>query len=297
MPSTREIRRRVRSVKNMSQITRAMEMVAASKMRRAQDRVTSGRPYSERLREVLGDLASLQLDADQLQAFPLLAQRDVTKTAVIMITPDRGLSGALNTNLLRRATRYIREESGDGAPEFIAVGKKGRDFLVRTNQNVIAEFIRIGDRPTLDEIRPIAQIAIQEFLEGRVDAVHILYPQFVNTLTQRPTVVQLLPIVRPTSGASDANDTSTAEDFIFEPDPAAVLNALLPRYVEVLLYQTVLENIASFYSAQMVAMRNATDNAKELASDLDLALNKARQAQITNEVAEIAAGANAFRVD
>jgi F-type H+-transporting ATPase subunit gamma len=275
----------------MSQITRAMEMVAASKMRRAQDRVTSGRPYSERLREVLGDLASLQLDADQLQEFPLLAQREITKTAVILITPDRGLSGALNTNILRRATRYIREESGDGSPEFIAVGKKGRDFLVRTNQNVIAEFIRLGDRPTLDEVRPIAQVAIQEFLDGRVDAVHIVYPQFVNTLTQRPTVAQLLPIVRPD------NDTSNAEDYIFEPSPRAVLNALLPRYVEVLLYQSVLENIASFYSAQMVAMRNATDNAKELASDLDLALNKARQAQITNEVAEISAGANAFRVE
>ncbi len=291
MPSTREIRRRVRSVKNMSQITRAMEMVAASKMRRAQDRVTSGRPYSERLREVLGDLASLQLDADQLQAFPLLAQREITKTAVILITPDRGLNGALNTNILRRATRYIREESGDGSPECIAVGKKGRDFLVRTNQNVIAEFIRTGDRPTLDEVRPIAAIAIQEFLEGRVDAVHIVYPQFVNTLTQRPTVVQLLPIVRPD------NDTSDAEDYIFEPNAPTVLNALLPRYVEVLLYQAVLENVASFYSAQMVAMRNATDNAKELASDLDLALNKARQGQITNEVAEIAAGANAFRED
>ncbi len=291
MPSTREIRRRVRSVKNMSQITRAMEMVAASKMRRAQDRVTSGRPYSERLREVLGDLASLQLDADQLQAFPLLAQREMTRTAVILITPDRGLNGALNTNILRRATRYIREESGDGAPAFIAVGKKGRDFLVRTNQNVIAEFIRLGDRPTLDEVRPIAQIAIQEFLDGNVDAVHIIYPQFVNTLTQRPTVVQLLPIVRPES------ETANADDYIFEPSAPTVLNALLPRYVEVLLYQSVLENVASFYSAQMVAMRNATDNAKELASDLDLALNKARQGQITNEVAEISAGANAFRTD
>jgi len=275
----------------MSQITRAMEMVAASKMRRAQDRVTSGRPYSERLREVLGDLASLQLDVDQLQAFPLLAQREMTRTAVILITPDRGLNGALNTNILRRATRYIREEAGDGAPAFIAVGKKGRDFLVRTNQNVIAEFIRLGDRPTLDEVRPIAQIAIQEFLNGNVDAVHIIYPQFVNTLTQRPTVVQLLPIVRPES------ETANADDYIFEPSPPTVLNALLPRYVEVLLYQSVLENVASFYSAQMVAMRNATDNAKELASDLDLALNKARQGQITNEVAEISAGANAFRTE
>lgn len=289
MPSPREIRRRIRSVKNMSQITRAMEMVAASKMRRAQDRVTSGRPYSERLREVLGDLASLQLDAEQMKEFPLLERREVKRTAVILITPDRGLSGALTSNLLRRTAQYIRTEAVDGRPQVIAVGKKGRDFSARTNQDMIAEFIRLGDKPTLDDVRPIAQIAIKEFLEGHVDAVHIIYPQFVNTLNQRPEVLQLLPIERP-EGSS-----TKADDYIFEPNEREVLNQLLPRYVEVNLYQAILENIASFYSAQMVAMRNATDNAKELSDDLSLAYNKARQAQITNEVAEIAAGANAFR--
>ena len=273
----------------MAQITRAMEMVAASKMRRAQDRVTSGRPYSERLREVIGDLASLQLDSEELQDFPLLAHREIQKTAIILITPDRGLSGALNANILRRAVQYIRNEAVDSQPQVIAVGKKGRDFAARTNQALVAEFIRLGDRPTLDEIRPIAQIAIKEFLDGNVDAVHIVYSQFVNTLTQRPVSLQLLPIERP-EGSSEG-----ADDYIFEPDAREVLNQLLPRYVEVNLYQAVLENIASFYSAQMVAMRNATDNAKELSDDLSLALNKARQAQITNEVAEIAAGANAFR--
>jgi len=289
VPNPREIRRRIRSVRNMAQITRAMEMVAASKMRRAQDRVTSGRPYSERLRQVLGDLASLQLDGDQLQAFPLLAEREVRKTAIILITPDRGLSGALNSNILRRTVQYIREEAVGGTPEVIAVGKKGRDFAIRTSQNVVAEFIQLGDRPSLNDIRPVAQIAIKEFLDGNVDAVHIIYPQFVNTLTQKPTVVQLLPIQRP------EGDSEKADDFIFEPDAPTLLNQLLPRYVEVILYQAVLENVASFYSAQMVAMRNATDNAKELSDDLNLALNKARQAQITNEVAEIAAGADALR--
>ncbi len=289
MPSPREIRRRIRSVKNMSQITRAMEMVAASKMRRAQDRVTSGRPYSERLREVLGDLASLQLDGDDLKKFPLLEQREVKRTMVILITPDRGLAGSLTTNILRRATQYIRNEAPGGNPMVLAVGKKGRDFAARTGQDLIAEFIQIGDRPTLDDVRPIAQVAIHEFLEGRVDAVHILYPQFINTLTQRPEVLQLLPITQP-EGSSER-----AADYIFEPSSDDVLNQLLPRYVEVNLYQAVLENVASFYSAQMVAMRNATDNAKELSDDLSLAYNKARQAQITNEVAEIAAGANAFR--
>lgn len=289
MPSPREIRRRIRSVKNMSQITRAMEMVAASKMRRAQDRVTSGRPYSERLREVLGDLASLQLDNEQLQEFPLLMQREVKKTAVILITPDRGLAGALNSNILRRTAQYIRSESVDGAPQVIAVGKKGRDFAARTGQNLVAEFIQMGDRPSLDDVRPIAQVAINEFLAGNVDAVHIVYPQFVNTLTQRPVSLQLLPIEKP------ERSSEKTEDYIFEPSQKEVLLQLLPRYVEVNLYQAVLENIASFYSAQMVAMRNATDNAKELSDDLSLAYNKARQAQITNEVAEIAAGANAFR--
>lgn len=291
MPSTREIRRRIRSVRNMSQITRAMEMVAASKMRRAQDRVTSGRPYSERLRDVLGDLASLQLTAEDLAEFPLLQQREVRRTALIVITPDRGLTGALNSNILRRTTQYIRNEAGDTPPKLIAVGKKGRDFLNRTRQEVVAEFIQLGDRPSLDDIRPIVSVAVDEFLSGEVDAVHLLYPQFVNTLTQRPEVVQILPISRP------EGQLVGGQDYIFEPSAKDVLNEILPRYVEVQVYQAVLETVASFYSAQMVAMRNATDNAKELVEDLDLAFNKARQAQITNEVAEISAGANAFRVD
>ena len=287
MPSPREIRRRIRSVKNMSQITRAMEMVAASKMRRAQDRVTASRPYSERLREFIADLSSQQMDAEELQRFPLLAERPVETAGLIMITPDRGLTGALNGNLLRRGAQFIREEAG--APtKVIAVGKKGRDFMARTGQDLIANFIGLGDAPTLDEVRPVAQIAMNEFLSGSVDAVHMVYPRFVNTLTQRPEVVQILPIERPESQLEDV-------DYIFEPDAESVLQELLPRYVEVLVYQGMLETIASFYSAQMVAMRNATDNAKELSSELNLSYNKARQAQITNEVAEIAAGANAFR--
>jgi len=290
MPSTREIRRRERSVRNMSQVTRALEMVAASKMRRAQERVTRSRPYSERLREVLGDLASTQMDTEQLQEFPLLAARDtIKKTALILVTPDRGLSGALTANILRRATQYIRKDAGADV-EVIAVGKKGIQFSARTRQNVVAQFQGLGDRPSLDDIRPITQIAIAEFLDGNVDAVHLVFPKFVNTLVQRPEVVQILPIVRP-------EESNTTEDYIFEPDAKAVLNGILPRYVDVLVYQAVLDTVASFYSAQMVAMRNATDNAKELVDDLKLALNKARQAQITNEVAEISAGANAFRVE
>jgi F-type H+-transporting ATPase subunit gamma len=271
----------------MSQITRAMEMVAASKMRRAQERVTASRPYSERLREFIADLSSQQMDAEDLQRYPLLAERPVANAALIMITPDRGLTGALNGNLLRRGAQYIRQDAGVPT-RVIAVGKKGRDFAARTSQDLAAEFISLGDAPSLDEIRSIANVAMDEFLSGRVDSVQMLYPKFVNTLSQTPEVVQILPIVRPESEIEDV-------DYIFEPDVPSVLQALLPRYVEVLIYQAVLENVASFYSAQMVAMRNATDNAKELSSELELSYNKARQAQITNEVAEIAAGANAFR--
>ena len=290
MPSTREIRRRVRSVKNMSQVTRALEMVAASKMRRAQDRVTRSRPYSERLREVLGDLASMDMDAQQLQEFPLLAARsEIRKAALILVTPDKGLSGALTANILRRATQYIRQEAGADV-KVIAVGRKGIQFSARTRQDVVAQFQGLGDAPSLDDIRPVTQVAIAEFLSGNVDAVHLVFPKFVNTLVQRPEVVQILPIVRP-------EKSGTTEDYIFEPDAKAVLSSILPRYVEVLVYQAVLDTVASFYSAQMVAMRNATDNAKDLVADLNLALNKARQAQITNEVAEVSAGANAFRVE
>jgi F-type H+-transporting ATPase subunit gamma len=293
MPSPREIRRRIRSVKNMSQITRAMEMVAASKMRRAQDRVTAGRPYSERLRDVLADLSSAQLDAEQLAQFPLLEQREVSRTAVIFMTPDRGLSGALNSNLFRRGAQYLRDHAGED-PKVIAVGKRGRDFMAKSGRTLSGEFVQLGDRPTMEDTRPIAEMAVDMFLSGEVDAVHLVYPKFVNTLVQTPEVVQILPIERP---EVDENRASANEDYIFEPSAAEVLNAILPRYVEVLIYQAQLETVASFYSAQMVAMRNATDNAKELVGELNLSYNKARQAQITNEVAEISAGANAFRVE
>lgn len=287
MASPREIRRRIRSVRNISQITRAMEMVAASKMRRAQQRVTSARPYSERIQGVIADLASLQIDPADLANFPLLEQREVKRAAVVVLTPDKGLKGPLISNVLRRASRFILDEAGVPV-DVIAVGRKGRDFFARTKQNMIAEFTSLGDNFGLDTIRPVAQIAVDEFVAGRVDAVYLIYPRFVNTLVQVPEVKQLLPIVRPTNAPGGA-----ATDFIFEPTPTAVLEQLLPRFVEVQVYQTLLEATASEYAAQMVAMRNATDNAKELVSELTLSYNKARQALITREVSEIAAGAAA----
>jgi F-type H+-transporting ATPase subunit gamma len=287
MPSTREIRRRIRSVKNVSQITRAMEMVAAAKMRKAQQRVLASRPYAERLRDVIGDLASLRIDASELQTFPLLTQREIRRTAVILVTPDKGLTGPMNSNLIRRASRYILSDAGVPV-EVIAAGKKGRDFMVRTRQDVVAEFTGLGDNVTLDDVRTVVSIAIDDFVAGKVDAVFVVFSRFVNTLVQRPEVLQILPIERP-EGAG------TYTDYIFEPDPATVLSGLLPRFVEIQVYQAILESIASEHSARMVAMRSATDNANELVSDLTLSYNKARQSQITREVSEIATGANAMR--
>lgn len=284
MPSPREIRRRIRSVGNISKITRAMEMVSASKMRRAQQRVVLSRPYSERLQGVIADLASLRLE--EAAAFPLLQPREIKTAEVILVTPDKGLTGPLTSNLLRRVSRYIRSEANVPV-RIVAVGRKGRDFTVRTRQDVVAEFTGLGDRPSLDDIRPIASVALDDFIAGRADAVYLVFPRFVNTLSQVPEIRQILPIVKPEGEGLYA-------DYIFEPSPAAVLENLLPRFVEIQLYQAILESIASEHSARMVAMRNASENATELVSDLTLSYNKARQAQITREVSEIAAGANAL---
>lgn len=287
MASPREIRRRIRSVRNISQITRAMEMVSASKMRRAQQRVLASRPYAERLQGVIADLASLQIGADEIARFPLLEQREIKRSGIILITPDKGLTGPLNSNLLRRASRYVLNDAGVPV-RIIAAGKKGRDFMVRSRQDVIAEFTGLGDSVSLDDLRPMAQIALEDFISGRVDAVFVVFPRFVNTLSQVPEVQQILPIVRP-----EAEGTYT--DYIFEPSPEAVLESLLPRFVEIQIYQAMLESIASEHSARMVAMRNASQNAKDLVADLTLTYNKARQAQITREVSEIAAGAEAMK--
>jgi F-type H+-transporting ATPase subunit gamma len=284
--NSREIQRRIRSVGNMSQITRAMEMVSAVKMRRAQQRVTASRPYSEQLRQIMSDLASLQPDPEQLAQFPLLQRRPIQNAMMIVVAPDRGLTGALNTNILRRATRFILDEA-QAPVSVIAIGKKSRDYFVKTKQNVVAEYINLGDDVTLDVVRGIVDIAIDEFVAGRVDAVYVVYARFVNTLTQRPEVVQILPM--------EAPDTQEGYvDYIFEPSPEEVLNQLLPRYIEAQLYQAVLESLASEHSARMVSMRSASDNAKEIVQELTLSRNKARQAQITQEVSEIAAGANAM---
>ncbi len=290
MPTERELRTRIRSVRNVSQITRAMEMVAASKMRRAQQRVGASRPYSERLRAMLANVAALTSGADARE-FPLLRERPVRRAELILITGDRGLAGSLNSNVIRRATRFLVDEQGPANidTQLITVGRKGRDFMQRFNREIVAEFIAIGDRPTLSDITPIVRVAMDDYISERVDAVYIAYTRYINTLTQRPELVKILPIEPP-----KGQDLGKYGEYLFEPSPEAVLEQILPRFVEISVYQAILESIASYYSAQMVAMRNATDNAKSVVADYRLALNKARQTRITNEVAEISAGANAL---
>jgi F-type H+-transporting ATPase subunit gamma len=281
----REIRRRISSIRNTSQITRAMEMVAASKMRRAQQQVTSSRPYSDRLRLMIGDLAAMTVSDEERAAFPMLERRDIKRSQVILITADRGLAGAFNSNVIRRGLDFMRtREEGFENIDVIAVGRKGRDFMTRYGQPLVADFTQMPDRLSIDDVRPIIQISAEDFIDGKVDAVYAVYTQFINTLRQEPRVLQILPIEPP-------EDTGEVRDYIFEPEPSTVLNALLPRYIEVQIYQVLLESIASEHSARMVAMRNATDNAKEIQEELTMTYNKARQAQITAEVSEIAAGA------
>jgi len=297
MPSTREVRRRIRSVKNMAQITKAMQMVASSKMRRAQERVQEARPYADQIRALVSRLANATGE-DLGEGVALLKRRPVRTIGLIVVTPDRGLCGALPSNINRRAALTAHEESEELAQQgqrpgidYIAVGRKSRDFIIRTQQNLIAEFVNYGDKPSLADARAIAQVAVDSFQKGDVDVVYLVYPQFVNTVTQKPIAVQLLPVQPPESSEEDKQKSI---EYIYEPNARSIFEALLPRYVDVLVYQSLLETIASFYSAQMVAMKNATDNAQDLTKDLTLAYNKARQAAITTQILEVVAGAGAL---
>jgi F-type H+-transporting ATPase subunit gamma len=284
----REIRRRIRSVQSTAKITRAMELVAASKMRRAQLNALAGRPYAEKMRWVLADLSETLPLMDPETVHPLLKRREEVKAVeVILVTPTRGLAGGLPTNLNRRAAQFMLDT--EATARVVAVGKKGRDFMRRTGQDIVAEFLTLGDYPGYEDIRPIAQIAMEDFIEGRADEVYLLYAQFVNTVIQKPELFKLLPVEAP-------EDTETAAvDYIYEPTREAVLAELLPRYVERLVYEAILEAIASEQSARMVAMRNATDSANELIKDLTLVYNKARQESITNELLDITGGVEALK--
>jgi F-type H+-transporting ATPase subunit gamma len=280
--SQREIRRRIGAVKNIKQITRAMQFVAASKLKRAQDATLAARPYSAKLDEILADLAAVLSGEEH----PLLAQRDEGKRLIVLITTDRGLAGALNANTIRFAAREIAEHSGDLA--VVTVGRKGRDAMRRARVPLEAHFGGFGDRPMFADVLPLARLITDDYLSGAYGRIDVVYSLFVSTLTQRPTLVTLLPI-RP----NEDTEGIPGGQFIFEPDAATVLEMVLPRYVATRLYQAVLEAKASEESSRMVAMRNATENAEELIEDLTLSYNKVRQANITREMIEIASGARA----
>ncbi len=285
MARDREIKRRIRSVKNIAQVTKAMEAVSASKMRRAQQQVLATRPYAQKAQEVLNFLAYLPREGRPLH--PLLQVRPVERVLYVLITADRGLAGGFNSNMIRAALHFA-EDLGKPAT-WITVGRKGRDYMARYGYNVIAEFVRLGDRPTSMDVAPIARVATDEFVAERVDAVYLCYTDFVNVLRQVPTVKQLLPIepIKP--------EVPWSPDYIFEPDPDTILSLVLYRFVELQILQALYESIASEHAARMVAMRNATEAALELVDVLTLSYNKARQERITKEIMDIAGGAEALR--
>jgi F-type H+-transporting ATPase subunit gamma len=282
VPSQRDIRRRIHASRNIRQITRAMEFVAASKLRRAQEATLAARPYSDLVDELLADLAAVLVGDEH----PLLSRRAEGKRLIVIVSGDRGLAGPLNANIVRFAANEIVEHRGD--LDVVTVGRKGRDAMRRARVPIIAHFPGFGDRAGSDEILPIARLIADEYEARTYNQVDVIFTRFVSTLIQRPDMVQLLPI----KATSDTKGILGSQ-FIFEPAPAEVLDELLPRYLVTRLYQSALESVASFFSSQMVAMKNATDNADELIDDLTLSYNKARQANITGELIEIASGTRA----
>ena len=280
MPSQQDLRRRITASRNIRQITRAMQFVAASKLRRAQESTLAARPYSELLDEILADLAAV-LDGDE---HPLLSRRAEGKRLIILITSDRGMAGPLNTNVVRFASKEIVDTTGD--LELVSIGRKGRDAMRRNRVPIVAHFAGFRDRPSFEDVLPLVRLVSDEYEAGTYNQVDIIFTRFVSTLVQRAEMVGLLPI-KPTSDTRGI----PGSQFIFEPAPDVVLDELLSRYLGTRLYQAALESTASFFSSQMVAMKNATENADDLIEDYTLRYNKARQANITSELIEIASGA------
>lgn len=295
MATLREIRRRIKTVKNTAQITKAMELVAASKMRRAQERVLSSRPYADKMRSVLADVQS-HMASQGGTLHPLLARHDSGKMCLVLLTSDRGLCGSFNTNLMREAWSLLMQQKNSGAEVvLLPVGKRGRDVAVRSGFGMAAEFTGLTDRPTILDVSPLVRVLISGYTDGTFKSVYLAYSQFVSTMTQNPVIVPMLPIAEEHLASDNGEDSLMTLDYIFEPGASAILNALLPRYVEAQMYQALLESIASEQSARMVAMRNATDNALDIIDSLTLTYNKARQAAITRELIDITTSAAAIQ--
>jgi F-type H+-transporting ATPase subunit gamma len=287
MPSGKEIRTKIKSVQNTRKITKAMEMVAASKMRKAQDRMKAARPYGEKIRRLAANLSH----ANSEYKHPFLRKAaEVKRVGLIVITTDKGLCGGLNTNVLRIALNNLREWEGKGCKDIrvSAIGSKGLGFMQRLGARVVSNVTQLGDTPHLEKLIGPVKVMLDAFQAGELDAVYITYTRFINTMKQEPVMEQLLPL----SGEA-LRPTEHGWDYIYEPDARAVIDDLLVRYVEALVYQSVSENLASEQSARMVAMKAASDNAGNVINELQLVYNKTRQAAITKEISEIVAGAAA----
>jgi F-type H+-transporting ATPase subunit gamma len=298
LATVREIRRRIKSVRNIAQITHAMQAVAASRMLRAQEAVLATRPYAQRAWTLLTHLAAQRRETEERH--PFLQVRPVERVALVLLTSDRGLCGAFNANIIRRVMEYIAALS---VPvDVVAVGRKGRDAMLRQERSLVAEFSDLPAQPSLTDVTPIARVVLNGFLDGTYDAVWLAYTDFINTLRQEPVVKRLLPLM-PTELEKQAMaeyveegalEVGEVPEYIYEPDPRTILDTVIPRFTELQVYQAVLESIASEHSARMVAMRNATENAEALTQDLQLTYNKARQQAITSEIMDIAGGAEAL---
>jgi F-type H+-transporting ATPase subunit gamma len=289
MPGSKEIRTKIKSVENTRKITKAMEMVAASKMRKAQDRMRAARPYGEKIRTVTANLSHANPDYRHPFLVPREESKHAKKVGVIVVTSDKGLCGGLNTNILRLAVNRVKEwEAAGNKIQATAIGQKGLGFLQRYGVEMASHVTGLGDKPHLDKLIGPVKVQLDAYAEGKIDALYLCYTRFINTMKQEPVCEQILPLTGDRLGAPE-----TQWDYLYEPDPKTVLDELLVRYVEAIIYQAVAENIASEQSARMVAMKAATDNAKNVINELKLVYNKARQAAITKEISEIVGGAAA----
>ena len=281
MAGVRDIRRRIRSVVNMQQITKAMKMVAAAKLRKAQEKVIASRPYAKQIQDVLARLAQDKTE----MSHPLLEQRPIKKIGYILVTSDRGLCGGFNANLIRM-TRGILEEKRDAETGLVAVGRKGSDYFTRRQVEIITRFTGLGDNPDFNQAKKIADEVMGLYTTGELDEVYLVYSKFVSVLTQEPTMVRVLPI--------ETSEEEAGGQYIFEPSPQTMLEHLLPNYIISQIFSSLLESKASEQGARMTAMDSATENAKEMIDKLTLAMNRARQAAITKEISEIVGGAAAL---
>ncbi len=286
MPAFRDIVRRIDSIKNTQKITKAMQVVAATRLRKAQAAVQATRPYADKMVEVLQTVGERATEYQH----PFLVRREGKRAVMILVTTDKGLAGAINVNSIRAATRYMQDNYPDH-PRYVTLGRKGRDFLLRYRREVIAEVSNLPDRPSEAHVLPAVTVALDEYAKGNADAVLLCYARWVSTLRQEATVRVLIPAEIPKREAAQQGPPA---DYIYEPEPEAVLDGLLPRYVETQVFQAVLENKASEYSAKMIAMQNATNAAGDLINALTLYANKVRQAGITTELMEIVSGAEAL---